>query len=89
MSRWGATPSDLSRVMAGDSLLADPTYSGTMAVSVDAPPEDVWPWLVQIGCQRGGLYNCTRNLRFESAWRAPRRKFISMAVTVYTESFVS
>ena len=41
MGRWGATPSDLSRVMAGDSLVADPMYSGTMAVSVDAPPEDM------------------------------------------------
>ena len=57
MSRWGATSSDRVRVMAGDSLLADPTYSGTMAVSVDAPPEDIWPWLVQIGYQRGGLYS--------------------------------
>ena len=57
MSRWGATPSDLTRVMAGDSLLVDPTYSGTMAVSVNAPPEDIWPWLVQIGYQRGGLYS--------------------------------
>ena len=57
MSRWGATPSDRVRVMAGDSLLVDPTYSGTMAVSVDAPPEDIWPWLVQIGYQRGGLYS--------------------------------
>ena len=41
MNRWGATPSDLSRVMAGDGLLADATYSGTLAVSIDAPPEDV------------------------------------------------
>ena len=57
MSRWGATPSDRSRVMAGDSLLVNPTYSGTTAVSVDAPPEDIWPWLVQIGYQRGGLYS--------------------------------
>jgi hypothetical protein len=57
MSRWGATPSDLSRVMAGDRLLIDPTYSGTLAVSIDAPPEDIWPWLVQIGYQRGGLYS--------------------------------
>jgi hypothetical protein len=57
MSRWGATPADLSRVMAGDSLLVGATYSGTTAVTVDAPPEDVWPWLVQIGYQRGGLYS--------------------------------
>jgi hypothetical protein len=57
MSRWGATLPDRSRVMAGDSLLVDWTYSGTMAVTVDALPEDVWPWLVQIGYQRGGLYS--------------------------------
>ena len=57
MNRWGATPSDLTRVMAGDSLLANPTYSGTLAVTVNAPPEHIWPWLVQIGYQRGGLYS--------------------------------
>src|SRR4051812_20225835 len=57
MSRWGTTPSDLSRVMAGDGLLVDPTYSGTLAVIVNAPPEHIWPWLVQMGYQRGGLYN--------------------------------
>jgi len=57
MNRWGATPSDRTRVMAGDSLLADHTYSGTTAVLIDARPEHVWPWLVQIGYQRGGLYS--------------------------------
>ena len=43
--------------MAGDRLLVDPTYSGTMAVIVNAPPEHIWPWLVQMGYQRGGLYS--------------------------------
>jgi hypothetical protein len=57
MSRWGTTPSDLTRVMAGDGLLVNPTYSGTMAVVVNASPEQIWPWLVQIGYQRGGLYS--------------------------------
>jgi hypothetical protein len=57
MSRRGTTPSDLARVMAGDGLLADPTFSYTMAVIVNAPPEDVWPWLVQLGYHRGGLYS--------------------------------
>jgi hypothetical protein len=57
MSRWGATPADLSRVMAGDTLLPDSTFSYTMGVTINAPPEDVWPWLVQIGYQRGGLYS--------------------------------
>src|SRR5580765_8154 len=57
MSRWGTMLSDPTRVMAGDSLLVDPTYAGTMAVTVNASPEHIWPWLVQIGYRRGGLYS--------------------------------
>src|SRR3954462_418943 len=57
MGRWGTTPSDLARVMAGDGLLVNATYSGTMAVIVNTGPEYIWPWLVQIGYQRGGLYS--------------------------------
>lgn len=57
MNRWGATPADRARVMAGDGLLPDPLYSGTTAITVNAPPENIWPWLVQIGYRRGGLYS--------------------------------
>jgi hypothetical protein len=55
--QWGATPDDLTRVMAGDSVITNPTHSATHAVTVDAPPEAIWPWLVQMGYQRGGLYS--------------------------------
>jgi hypothetical protein len=57
MNRWGATPADRARAMAGDGLLPDPMYSGTTAITVHASPEHIWPWLVQIGYQRGGLYS--------------------------------
>jgi hypothetical protein len=57
MSRWGAASSDLTRVMAGDALVVNPAYSGTMAVIVKAAPEHIWPWLVQIGYRRSGLYS--------------------------------
>ena len=57
MSRWGSTPSDLGRGMAGDSLLANPTFSYTMTVTVNAQPDDIWPWLLQLGYRRGGLYS--------------------------------
>jgi len=57
MARWGTTPSDLARVMAGDGLLDDTTYSGTIAVIVNSPPQHIWPWLVQMGFERGGLYS--------------------------------
>lgn len=54
-SRWGTTPEDRMRDMPGDSLIADPTHKDTHAVTVNAAPGDIWPWLVQIGTQRGGL----------------------------------
>jgi len=57
MRRSSATPADRERSMAGDALLPNFTYSGTMAVTVDAPPELIWPWLVQVGYRRGGLYS--------------------------------
>jgi hypothetical protein len=55
--RWGTTREELTRTMAGDALIARPTYSGTMAITIDARPEHIWPWLVQMGYQRGGLYS--------------------------------
>ena len=55
--RWGATATDRTRVMAGDGAVVDPTYSATLAITVDARPEHIWPWLVQMGYQRGGLYS--------------------------------
>jgi hypothetical protein len=57
MGRWGTTSTDLTRVMAGDALVVHPTYAGTMAVTVNARPEHIWPWVVQMGYQRGGLYS--------------------------------
>ncbi len=55
--RWGYTPEELARVMPGDELIPNPTEMSMMAVTVNAAPEDVWPWLVQIGYRRGGLYS--------------------------------
>jgi hypothetical protein len=43
--------------MPGDVLIPDPTEMSMQTVTVNAPPEDVWPWLVQIGYERGGLYS--------------------------------
>ena len=55
--RWGAAPEDLTRVMTGDAVIVNPTHSATHAVTVDAPADTIWPWLVQMGYQRGGLYS--------------------------------
>ncbi|HEY7440839.1 MAG TPA: SRPBCC family protein [Vicinamibacterales bacterium] len=56
-ARWGTTPDDLAREMAGDAVIVHPTHSATHAITIDAPPEDIWPWLAQMGYHRGGLYS--------------------------------
>lgn len=57
MSRWGTTDEELARVMPGDAVIANPTKVDTQTVTVNAPPEHIWPWLVQMGSRRGGLYS--------------------------------
>ncbi|WP_416839874.1 hypothetical protein [Haloferax sp. DFSO52] len=57
MMNWGATPTEVRRPLAGDALLPEPDAESTMAISIDAPPEDIWPWLRQLGQGRGGFYS--------------------------------
>lgn len=53
---WGATKGERGRRFPGDELVHDPVVQLTEAVDVAAPPSVVWPWLVQLGMDRGGLY---------------------------------
>ena len=53
---WGATSEDVERTMPGDDLLADPDLISTRAIKIDAPPSAIWPWLVQMGSGKGGVY---------------------------------
>ena len=55
--RWGARPDEPDPTWPGEDLVADPAWEFTRAVSIAAPPEDVWPWVVQIGQGRGGFYS--------------------------------
>jgi hypothetical protein len=55
--RWGATDEEVARRLPGDDLAPDSTIGSTRAVTIAAPVEDVWPWLVQIGYGRGGFYS--------------------------------
>jgi hypothetical protein len=57
MRRWGATDGELEAPLPGDDLVPDPAGRPTRAVTIDAPVEDVWPWLAQIGQDRGGFYS--------------------------------
>lgn len=58
-THWGATPEEARRTLPGDELIAQPHPLSvrTKAVTIDAPAARVWPWLVQLGQGRGGLYS--------------------------------
>jgi len=47
--RWGATDEELARAMPADELVSHPTFVATRAVTIEDTPEEIWPWLVQIG----------------------------------------
>jgi hypothetical protein len=53
---YGATPNERRRSLPGDDLCVAPQATTTHAVTIDAPPERVWPWLVQMGWGRGQWY---------------------------------
>lgn len=55
--RWGASDEEVDRVWPGDDLIPDPMYDTTHAVTINAPADAIWPWLVQIGQERGGFYS--------------------------------
>jgi len=57
---WGATKEEAARPLPGDELVAKADYVATRAITIDAPPRDVWPWLVQIGSGRAGWYTYDR-----------------------------
>ena len=54
--RWGATPAEIARPMPEDGIVAHPAFDATRAITIRARPEEIWPWLVQIGYGRAGFY---------------------------------
>src|SRR5262245_19654585 len=49
---WGATREERERPMPGDELVREPISVSTRAITIQATPEEVWPWVVQIGMGR-------------------------------------
>ena len=55
--RWGASDDEVHRSMPGDELIAHPMVETTHAITIQASAAEVWPWLVQMGMDRGGWYS--------------------------------
>ncbi len=54
--RWGATAEEVARTMPGDELMIHPSFWATRAITIHARPEQIWPWLAQMGYRRAGFY---------------------------------
>ncbi len=55
--RWGATDEEVARALPGDDVVKHATFNATRGVTIQARPEQIWPWLVQIGINRAGWYS--------------------------------
>lgn len=55
-SRWGATDDELKVAMPGDELIPE-ARPATRAITIAAPAEDIWPWLLQLGFGKAGWYS--------------------------------
>lgn len=56
----GATRAERKATLPGDEIVPGARSPSTMAITIDAPPSAVWPWLVQMGCDRAGFYSWDR-----------------------------
>ena len=57
---WGARSDEVARNLPGDELFPGADLVTTRAIAVNAPPDAIWPWLVQMGSGRGGAYTGPR-----------------------------
>ena len=53
---WGTVGTEATDSLPGDEFVPAPKWSYTLGIAIDAPPEEVWPWIAQIGQGRGGFY---------------------------------
>jgi hypothetical protein len=55
--RWGASSEEVQMRLEGDRMIARGAIVSTRALDIDAPPDEVWRWMLQLGQGRGGFYS--------------------------------
>ena len=55
--RWGSTNMEIERPMPGDDIVEKPSFNATRAVTINAPAQNIYPWIVQMGVNRAGWYS--------------------------------
>lgn len=57
MRTWGATEAEIAASLPGDDIVPAANLRTTKGITIQAPPEAIYPWLLQIGVDRGGMYS--------------------------------
>ncbi len=57
MDRWGATDGEIVATFPGDELVPAPASFVNRAITIQAAPEDIYPWIVQLDAEKGGWYS--------------------------------
>lgn len=76
---WGATQTEVHATLPGDKLVPEPKLAYTRAITIAAPVDEVWQWVVQMGYKRAGFYNHDIIMRlmgqadYVDGWRSSRR----------------
>jgi hypothetical protein len=80
--RWGATDAEIAKALPGDELPSPTGYRpvSTRAIIIDAPPDDVWPWLVQMGSGRACPVESRRKMA--SSWKSYIRVSSTLKVSM-------
>lgn len=54
---WGARPHELAMAFPGDDIVDSPSFNATRGITVNSPPKNIYPWIVQMGLGRAGWYS--------------------------------
>lgn len=57
LRRWGCTDAEAAMTLPGDEFATEVHLDATHAIAIECPPAEIWPWIVQIGADRGGFYS--------------------------------
>jgi len=59
LMHWGSTKIERDKYYPGDSIVVAACTTTTIAITIDKPPSAIWPWIVQMGLNKGGFYSYT------------------------------
>ena len=57
MDRWGTEVDERTKSLPGDDLFVNPSRVANRAVTINAPVEKIYPWILQMGADKSGMYS--------------------------------